>query len=139
MKKPGVWSAAMLVPAIVGFADSIYLTINVFYEKIPLYCPSSGVINCGLVTTSKYSHAFGIPVAVLGLLWFGVMLGLAITRPSFASYVMFPLWLAGIIVVGYLIGAEVFALHAICLYCTLAHVCTAVMGIPIIKLTLSDL
>ena len=139
MKKPSLWTAALLIPGSVGLVDATYLTINAFYQKVPLICPTQGIINCSLVTSSKYSEVFGIHVALLGFLWFAAMLGLAVLRPSFMVYALLPLWIVGIIMVGYLVSAEVFALHAICLYCTLAHVCTAVMGIPVIKLTLSDL
>jgi uncharacterized membrane protein len=40
--------------------------------------------------------------------------------------------------VGYLVYIELGILHAICIYCTLAHVCTALMGIPVLKMTLSE-
>jgi uncharacterized membrane protein len=139
VKKPSRWTVALLIPAAVGLVDGAYLTINSYFSKVPLVCPSIGPINCDLVTSSKFSVLFGIHVALLGFLFFAVMLGLGIWRPSFAAYVMLPLWLIGIIGVGYLVTAEVFFLHAICLYCTLAHVCTAVMGYPIIKLTLTEL
>lgn len=137
MEKLGRWSTALLILAAVGLADSAYLTINSLFSKVPLVCPTVGIINCGLVTSSKYAHVFGIPVALLGLLWFAAMFVLGIARPSFAVYVLLPLWIAGIVMVGYLVYAE-FLLHAICLYCTLAHICTALIGIPVVKLTLSD-
>lgn len=127
----------MVVLSLVGVADSTYLTIDSFAKISPL-CPTIGVINCEKVTQSPYSHPFGIPVALLGLLWFVAMLGLSVWRPSFAVYLMLPLWLAGIIMVGYLVCVEAFLLHAICLYCTLAHVCTALMVIPVVSLTLSE-
>ncbi len=127
----------MIVLSIVGVGDSVYLTIDSF-SKIAPFCPTGGVINCEKVTQSPYSHPYGIPVALLGLLWFATMLGLGTLRLSFAPYLMLPLWLAGIIMVGYLIYVEAFLLHAICLYCTLAHLCTALMVIPVVRLTFSE-
>jgi len=50
---------------------------------------------------------------------------------------MLPLWLASMMIVGYLISAELFTLHAICIYCTLAHACSILMGIPVVKLSFS--
>lgn len=127
----------MIALSMIGIIDSIYLTVDSF-AKISPFCPAEGVIDCVKVTQSIYSHPYGIPVALLGLLWFTAMLGLGVLRLSFAPYLMLPLWLAGIIMVGYLIYVEVFLLHAICLYCTLAHTCTALMIIPIVRLTFSE-
>jgi uncharacterized membrane protein len=138
MKRLGPSTAALIALASVGLADSTYLTINSLFSKVQLVCPSVGIINCGLVTSSPYAHVFGIPVALLGLLWFAAILTLGLSKPSFRVYLLLPLWLAGIIMVGYLIYVEAFLLHAICLYCTLAHICTALIGIPVVKLTLAE-
>jgi len=138
VKKLGTQATALIVLASIGLVDSAYLTINSLFSKVPLVCPTVGVINCGLVTSSKYSHIFGTPVALLGLLWFAAIIVLGVSRPSFAVYLLLPLWLAAVIIVGYLVYVEVFLLHAICLYCTLAHICTALIGIPVTKMTLSQ-
>jgi uncharacterized membrane protein len=127
----------LLVLAAIGLADSAYLTIDSF-SKVSPWCPTVGILDCGKVTQSPYSHPFGIPVALLGLLWFAVMFGLGAWRPSFSGYLLLPLWLVGIIMVGYLVYVELGILHAICIYCTLAHVCTALLGIPVLKMALSE-
>jgi len=137
VKQLGTWPVALLVLAAIGLADSAYLTIDSF-SKVALWCPTVGILDCGKVTQSPYSHPFGIPVALLGLLWFATMFGLGAWRPSFSVYLLLPLWLVGIIMVGYLVYVELGILHAICIYCTLAHVCTALMGIPVLKMTLSE-
>ncbi len=54
---------------VLGIIDSIYLTIVHFSPGL-LVCQTSGVINCQDVLTSVYSAVFGIPIAVLGLIWF---------------------------------------------------------------------
>ncbi|HIH50028.1 MAG: vitamin K epoxide reductase family protein [Candidatus Micrarchaeaceae archaeon] len=53
-----------------GIIDSVYLTI-VHFAPGALYCPTIGTtVNCESVLGSSLSAVFGIPIAVLGLVWF---------------------------------------------------------------------
>lgn len=113
----------------IGFLVSIYLTIEAFTTGVTLACPEGETINCAKVTESEWSKLFGVPVAPLGLVFFA---GLAwLCRP-----VLFRrpgkrwdrLRLTGVGVglamVLYLVWAELFKIHAICLWCTVVHVLT---------------
>lgn len=132
------WRAAGLALGVAGLVDAAYLTSESLNPSIPLYCPSSGLINCGTVTSSVYSHMAGIPVAVLGLAWFAVALAIVgLNKPSL-NYLLLPLWAAGVAFAGYLIFAEVFLLHAICPYCTFAHIVAILMGLPFAKMVLGE-
>jgi uncharacterized membrane protein len=87
----------------------------------------SGLVNCGAVTTSSESVILGLPVALYGLLYFIVMLGLCLPkawRSTSARLARLRLGLnvAGMGFVLYLIGVEALALHHICIYCTGVHV-----------------
>lgn len=128
----------MLALCTLGVADSAYLFLNSVFSSVPLICPTTGIINCGEVTSSAYSHLYGVPVALLALGWFLALSILTLIRPSFTPYLIFPLWAAGITMIGYLISVELFILHAICLYCTLAHVCAALLGVPVYRLTFRE-
>lgn len=120
---------ASFVLALAGLGVSIYLTIEHFTGSTSLACPETGKINCAKVTTSSYSEVLGIPVAVLGLLFFvaAVVLmsppawdaGIAWLRPVRLGSVI-----VGIAFVAYLVWAELFRVHAICLWCTSVHVLT---------------
>jgi uncharacterized membrane protein len=124
----------MLLFGAVGIADSLYLTYEELNPQIPIYCPSSGIINCGYVTTSSYSHFFGIPVAIMGLAWFVVMTGLyLLPKDSALEVLIIPVWVVGVLFVVYLASTELFILNSICPYCTLAHVLGIAMGIPALK------
>src|SRR5580658_7780315 len=57
-----------------GLSVSIYLTVAHYGSGITLACPDSGIIDCQKVTTSPQSMIFGIPVAVLGVVFFAAML-----------------------------------------------------------------
>ena len=126
-------------PALVGTAASVaglvvatYLTYEHFTSSSTLACSGSGVINCLKVTTSSYSALAGVPVAVLGLVFFVVMLVLQLPtmwrRPERAVRVGRLAWAAvGLCTVLYLLYAELFAVDAICLWCTAVHVLTVLL------------
>jgi len=59
-----------LILAVAGLGASIYLTYEHFTQNSTLACAANSVINCAAVTTSAQSKVFGIPVAVLGLVFF---------------------------------------------------------------------
>src|SRR5579884_3301690 len=65
--------------ALVGIVISIYLTVE-HYAKIPLFCSTTGIINCASVLNSQYSIVPGtkIPITFPGLLWFLGSGGLAV-------------------------------------------------------------
>jgi uncharacterized membrane protein len=120
-------SYAALVWAVIGLATSTYLTIEHFTASKLLACPESATINCAKVTTSKWSHIFGIPVAVLGLAYFIVMVALCLPaawrRPAL-ELVRIVAVAVGAISVVYLLWIELFQVDAICIWCTVVHVCT---------------
>lgn len=114
--------------ALLGLADSIYLTIA-HYHKSALVCHAGGHVNCELVTSSKYSHLpGGIPVAVAGLAYFVVLTALCSPwlwriRSLLLDRIRLALLVVGMGTVVYLLTAEA-KLHAICLYCTGIHIVT---------------
>lgn len=116
-----------LVPAVLGLAFAIYLTVEHYTQSTTLACPESATVNCQKVTTSSYSHVLGIPVALLGAVYFVVMTVLVLP-PAWRAGPLRPVRLLGAVVgmisVLYLVWAELFQIGAICLYCTAVHVCT---------------
>src|SRR5579875_2749453 len=113
---------------VLGLGVSAYLTAQSFDDRIPLSCPSTGVIDCGKVITSTYSHIMGVPVALLGALWFVAILILVYFD---LKSVLLPFWTLG------LVFTEVFLIHSICVYCTAVHVTVVALGYPAAKLSLS--
>jgi uncharacterized membrane protein len=108
---------------------AIYLTIEHFDTALTLACPDTGRINCQRVTTSQYSHLAGMPVAVLGVVYFVVALVL-LTPQAWHSNSVAIRWArigwvsVGALMVLYLVWAEFFGVNAICLWCTTIHVIT---------------
>ncbi|MGZ4610364.1 MAG: vitamin K epoxide reductase family protein [Actinomycetes bacterium] len=116
----------------VGLAVSAYLTYEHYSAATTLACPNTGSINCVKVTTSSYSSFLGIPVALLGLLFFAALTPLCIP----AAWRSRHLWVArarlaavagGVLFVLYLVWAELFRIDAICLWCTAVHAVTVAL------------
>ena len=118
------WGA--LVPAVLGLAASTYLTVEHFTASTSLACPESATINCQKVTSSSYSHLLGVPVALGGALYFLAMVAL-VSPPAWRVAVLNPVRLAaaglGVLAVLYLVWAELLRIDAICLWCTVVHLC----------------
>ena len=121
-----------------GVGVATYLTIS-HYSSSSLTCPfgGTGAIDCAKVTTSPESFVFGIPVAVLGLAFFVPMLALCLPMAwRSANRYVAPLRLGSAVVsigfVFYLVHAELFVIHAICIWCTAVHVLTFVVFVAVV-------
>ncbi|MHB8452554.1 MAG: vitamin K epoxide reductase family protein [Mycobacteriales bacterium] len=115
--------------ALAGLGVAGYLTAAHYTEPTLLACPEHGLINCTKVTTSAQSRVFGVPVALLGLLFYAAILPLQVpaawrARSQWVHRARLAAVAAGMIFVLYLVYTELFTLDAICLYCTAVHVIT---------------
>lgn len=124
--------AASLFLSLAGLAVAGYLTYEHYDASATLACPSTGTIDCVKVTTSTYSSIVGIPVALLGLLYFVAMTPLALPvawRSSSPAirWLRVAASLAGVAFVVYLVWAELFRIDAICLWCTGVHIITVLL------------
>ena len=112
----------------VGLGVSAYLSYAHYADGDVLACPDSATVNCAKVTSSSQSEVFGVlPVADLGVAYFVVMLALCLPSAWHSSApLLHRARLAGaglgVGMVIYLLYAELFQIHAICLYCTAVHV-----------------
>jgi uncharacterized membrane protein len=121
-----------------GLVDAIYLLSESLDSKIPIVCPSKGYFDCETLFQSHFSKLAGIPVALLGSLFFISMIAIFLIDSETLDYLLLPLWASGVAFAGYLISVELFVLHTICPYCTAAHVLAILLGIPAIKVILSE-
>jgi uncharacterized membrane protein len=117
------------VLSLIGLGISIYLTVLHYDTSITDFCPNTGVINCGLVTSGPYSSAFGLPFALYGLAYFVAMAVLCSpwvwALPQLRVHHLRLLASAtGIAMICYLIYIEFAIKHHICLWCTGVHVTT---------------
>jgi uncharacterized membrane protein len=104
--------------ALAGLGIALYL-LGVKLFGMPLVCGPT--TSCETVQTSKYSTAFGVPVAGWGSAFSAVLAGLALRwwraadrRALTLAYIQLLVGAIGIAVLTYL---ELFIIHAICIWC----------------------
>ena len=110
-----------MVVALAGFLDAAYLTVEHFKNVIP---PCS-VGGCEQVLTSSYASIVGIPVALLGLIYYAVIVLACVTYVTNPNtrllQVVAYLSIAGFAVSIWFVFAQVVLIHAICPYCLLSE------------------
>ncbi|NNN12122.1 MAG: vitamin K epoxide reductase family protein [Acidimicrobiaceae bacterium] len=123
-----VWlRAASLILSIFGLGVSVYLTIAHYTASVILACPENATINCQKVTTSAESQILGVPVALLGLIFYVAMVAICLPQ-AWKVARLEPIRLAmsgvGVLFVLWLVYSELVLIKAICLWCTSVHVVT---------------
>ncbi len=129
--------SATLALSVAALAVSIYLTVAHYTASTLLACGGRGTVNCEKVTTSAQSVVFGVPVALLGVVWALAMVGLTLPAawdaPS-RKVVLARLAMvsSGMAFVLWLVYSELFLIGAICLWCTVVHVITFALFVLIV-------
>jgi uncharacterized membrane protein len=111
----------------VGIGVATYLTIAHYTSPDVLVCSGKGFVDCAKVTTSRQSIVLGIPVAVIGLVWwiamFTLCLGVSWRSTNLLVHrTRLALAVAGIAFVLWLLYTEFVTLRAVCLWCSAVHV-----------------
>lgn len=102
---------ALLIVSFIGFLDAAYLTIEHFQNRIPPCSINSG---CETVLTSSYATVAGVPVALLGALFYMSVFFMVISHQT--------RWLKTIVTVAFivslvLLALQAFVIGAFCYYC----------------------
>ena len=101
-------------------------------------CDINATFSCTQAYLSPYGSLYGVPVAILGMIWFALVLGLLLAAPrgttafreNVGAYV-FALSTAGLAVILYLAYASFFILDALCLLCIASYI--AVIGLFLVS------
>ncbi len=116
------------VAALVGFADSAYLTAQHVRGVIPPCGPAS---ECEAVLTSSYASVGPIPVSALGLFYYGAILMLLVAYMDSGTlrFMHWVRWITHVGLVGtlYFVALQAFVLHAWCLYCLVSALMTLLL------------
>jgi uncharacterized membrane protein len=119
--------ALVAVLAVIGLAVAAYLTY-VHYEDLKPICAGGGG-SCEKVQNSSYAELAGIPVAVLGLIGYGVILA-SLWLPGDLGRVAGALTaLIGFGFSMYLTWVELFEIDAICQWCVASAVLMTALAI----------
>lgn len=132
-RKTLLW--AMFMSAVVGLSVSAYLTYLSLLP--PTSCPVGeyGIFSCNEVIYSQYAYLYGVSVALLGVGWFIVALGLIALawRHQPFMWTLVGWSLLGAAGVAGFVYTEIFLLGSICPLCTVAHVAgLAILALSVI-------
>jgi uncharacterized membrane protein len=113
----------ILIVATIGFIDATYLTVQHF---VNFALPCNITHGCDIVTKSAYSDIGGIPVALLGAIYYAVILLSTYLLLEFDRRDLLK-WIAaatagGFLFSGWFVYVQLFLLHAICQYCMLSAI-----------------
>lgn len=122
----------LVILALIGVADSSYITAQHYRgEDVVCNIGEYEVGDCSTVTSSEYSTVVGVPVALLGAIYYFVLLVLAASMTTYDDKKLRQLFTA-IVSIGFLWSAwfvyiQLFVLNAICVYCMVSAVTTTIM------------
>jgi uncharacterized membrane protein len=115
--------AALFLFSLLGLADSGYLAESSL-TGTPLTCSIGAVSElsgCNIVAQSHYSHLFGIPLGVYGVLFYTLLLiatFLLLTVPTRRAHmVLVALATIGLIASAVFVWIQVELIKALCIYC----------------------
>ena len=128
---------ALVAVSLIGLADSSYLTAK-HYLGSPVNC---SIFNgCEKVTTSPYSIILGVPVELLGVLYYFSFLLLIIfyidTRREKILEFTARFSIIGVIASFWFLFLQIFIIKALCLYCLISATSSAllfILGIIFLK------
>lgn len=101
----------------VGLIDASFLTYEHFTDAIPPCTTNPLFSDCGTVLRSEYAKIFSIPLAVVGVLYYGSLLTfLAIPGNRLKACAVF-LSTVGFLSSLYFVYLQIFVIHAICIFC----------------------
>lgn len=118
MAIPKSYIIALIALALVGFADSSFLTAEHIRGSVP---PCTVVQGCEKVLTSSYATFAGIPVAAFGMFYYGTLLVMLLAYVDTLNRKILhaACWFTGVGLLGtlYFLSVQAFILSAFCLYC----------------------
>ncbi len=118
-----------IVIAFIGFADATFLTIEHFGNRIPP-CTTDG---CETVLTSAFATIGGIPVALMGAIYYLALLILLLlyldVKKEVFLRIAFLLATLGFIASIYFFILQAFVIHAFCQYCIISGLTSTLLFI----------
>ena len=135
----------IMLAALVGLVDALYL----FAHRIsgePLSCGASG--GCNIVAASPLSVVFGIPLSLLGVIfYFGIIVLLFVRTHALRAYLekIIPYHTAlklyataGLLSSAYFTYLQAFVINAWCRYCVLSAITTCIIFIFVVTWKKTD-
>ena len=112
--------------AMLGFADSVYLTV---YKVLGIVIPCSITHGCETVLSSKYSVFLGVPLAEWGIVSFSAIIVAALMANHYAIWrKLLTLGLSlGSVAALVFLSLQFFVIKQVCEYCFLSDVLVIIL------------
>jgi uncharacterized membrane protein/protein-disulfide isomerase len=131
----------VLLFALVGLA-SAGISLYVHYQLLrqpgyTSFCDVDTTVSCSSLYLSRFGSVRGVPVALLGVLWFALVLVVTVGARRASSFgedlaaYLFALSTIGLAVILYLGYAAFFVVKAVCIMCLITY--AAVMGLFVVS------
>ncbi|MDP3982286.1 MAG: vitamin K epoxide reductase family protein [bacterium] len=128
-KKTRGASITLLGLSFLGILDALYLAVS-HYRGVPVSCEV--LTGCSTVLSSEYAVVLGVPLAVLGLVYYlGIFLSTALfldTKKQMFLAVALVLPFFGLLASAFFITLQVAVIEAICFYCLISATITLLMA-----------
>ena len=117
---------------VLGIADSFYLAQHEL-TNTALSCGIGNLSGCNIVAQSPYAKIFGIPLGILGIVFYTIVLATFLVTYVKRSSLLFR-GLAFVTTVGVLFSLyfaylQVFVIKAICIYCMASAILTVLLWV----------
>ncbi len=125
----------VFIIALLGFIDASYLSIEHFQNIIP---PCSVTGGCEVVLTSIYSTIFGVPVSLLGAIYYliimiGTLIFLESKNPILFKWSLL-LTIPGFLFSLWFVYIQIFELHSYCIYCLGSFLTTTILFVSTMEI-----
>ncbi|MBY0359529.1 MAG: hypothetical protein K2W82_16110 [Candidatus Obscuribacterales bacterium] len=120
------FAGTALLAAYVGFVDATYLTVSQYLNGTP---PCSFALGCETVLTSVYAQVLGIPVSLIGAVYYVALVLLVLAHLDRGSRRVLAfagaLSVSGLFASLWFIYLQAFVLTSYCAYCLVSAASTA--------------
>ncbi|MEK7635496.1 MAG: vitamin K epoxide reductase family protein [Patescibacteria group bacterium] len=116
------------IVSLVGVVDTVFVTINHYKGVIP---PCTLLNGCETVLTSKYSEVFGVPIALIGALFYSTVFLFSLaylkTKNNKIIIVFLALTALAFLMSLFFIYLQFFVIKAVCEYCLISAAASTIL------------
>ncbi|MEX2515047.1 MAG: vitamin K epoxide reductase family protein [Candidatus Paceibacterota bacterium] len=124
-QKQYIFIGVAFLAILIGFGDSVYLTIS-HYSSVPVVC--NIIDGCSTVLASSWATIFGIPVSVLGVLYYATLLTLLTVfffrRDRISHSGLLAVATIGMMMSFWFLYLQIWEIEAFCQFCLLSFIST---------------
>lgn len=121
--------------AAAGILDASYLAYEHFSPTTSVICPPTVWADCGRVLSSPYATPFGVPLALIGIIYYSSIFSIALDylrskKRILLNYLVF-ITIGGFLASTYFVFLQLFVIKAICLYCMLSALTSTLLFLAV--------